>query len=98
MTTIEFDEGAISVDAKLIAEGLAIDPAVVQSKMREGKITSLCERGVGEDAGRYRLTFFHESRRFRVLVDTEGKILERSAADLRSRTPRRSPLRRREPR
>ena len=37
--------------------------------MRKGETTSLSERGVNEDAGRYRLTFFHNSRRFRLIVD-----------------------------
>jgi hypothetical protein len=30
--------------------------------MREGEITSLCEHGVDDDAGTYRLTFFHRNR------------------------------------
>jgi hypothetical protein len=44
--------------------------------MREGKITVLCERGVDEDAGRYRMTFFHENRRFRLVVDEEADLGE----------------------
>jgi len=33
--------------------------------MRKGEIISLCERRVNEDAGRYRLTFFHNDERAR---------------------------------
>jgi hypothetical protein len=49
--------------------------------MREGKITVLCERGFDEDAGRYRLTFFYENRRFRLVVDEEGNAVQRSTVD-----------------
>jgi len=35
--------------------GLNIEPSLVQGRMLEGKITVLSERGVDEDAGRYRL-------------------------------------------
>jgi hypothetical protein len=51
-------EGAIQVDATIVAEGLGIEPSLVQGRMREGKITSQCERGIDEDNGPYRLTFF----------------------------------------
>ena len=45
------------------------------------KITVLCERGVDEDAGRYRMTFFHENQRFRLVVDEEGNAIQRSTVD-----------------
>ena len=45
------------------------------------KITVLYERGVDEDAGRYRMTFFHENRRFRLIVDEEGNAIHRSTVD-----------------
>ena len=50
--------------------------------MRAGRITSVPERGVDADRGRYRLSFFSEHRRFRVVVDEAGAILQRSALDL----------------
>ena len=43
-----------------------------------GKVTSLSERGIGDDSGRHRLTFFSQTRRFRVVVDRHGAILQRS--------------------
>jgi len=42
--------------------------ASLQQFMREGKITSLCERGVDNDLGRYRLTVFFGNRRLRLSV------------------------------
>jgi len=82
---IEFEEGAIQVDVTIVARGLGIEPAVVQERMREGKITSLCERGTDEDQGRYRLSFFSENRRFRLVVNEKGDLIQRSAVDFGDR-------------
>ena len=41
----------------------------------------MTERGVDADLGRHRLTFFSKHRRFRVVVDASGAILQRSALD-----------------
>jgi hypothetical protein len=85
MTMIEFEEGTIQVDATIVAEGLGIEPSLVHKRMREGKITSLCERGVDDDNGRYRLTFFSENRRFRLVVDEMGNVVQRSAIEFSDR-------------
>lgn len=79
MQAVEFIDDAFTIDAAVIAEGFALAPAIVQRRMREGKLTSRCERGMDEDAGRYRLTFFYNQRRFHLVVDEAGRILERSA-------------------
>jgi uncharacterized protein DUF6522 len=85
MPTIKFEEGAIQVDATIIAEGLGIEPSLVQERMREGTITGLCERGAEEDSGQYRLTFFSENRRFRLVVDERGNVVRRSAIEFSGR-------------
>lgn len=85
MPTIEFEEGALKVDAIIIGEGLGIDPARIQGLMREGRITSLCERGIDNDAGRYRLTFFYENVRFRLIVDDAGNVVQRSSVNFGDR-------------
>jgi hypothetical protein len=77
MSTVSFKDGEFSVDARVIAEGFGIDTAAVQAGMRQHRITSLCERGIDEDAGRYRLTFFYAPRRLRLLVDEAGTIIQR---------------------
>jgi hypothetical protein len=81
MSRIEVDDGAFQVDSAVVARGLKLEPSSVQDMMRNGEITCLCERGVNEDTGRFRLTFFHESRRFRILVDANGVIIQRSTID-----------------
>ena len=81
MNAVEFEHGAVRIDADIIAAGLAIEPALILPLLREGKITSLCERGIRRDAGRMRLTFFHGNRRLRLVADAAGNIIERSVTD-----------------
>lgn len=50
MSDVQFEEGSISVDAKLLGKGLGVEASLVQALIRERKITSICERGVDEDA------------------------------------------------
>ncbi len=85
MAIVEFAEGALLIDAAVIGRGLNVEPSLVQVRMREGKITVFCEHGVDEDAGRYRLTFFHENRRFRLVIDEEGNAIQRSTVDFGDR-------------
>jgi hypothetical protein len=87
---VEFSEDGITVDAGVIADGLGIAPAAVQAGMREGTITSRCERGIGRHAGRYRLTFFHHGRGLRLIVDETCRIVGRAVVPLRTRPTRRS--------
>jgi hypothetical protein len=85
MAIVEFEEGTLRIDAAVIGQGLNVELSLVQILMREGKITALCERGVDEDAGRYRMTFFHQNRRFRLVVDEEGNAIQRSTVDFGDR-------------
>ncbi len=88
MGTIDFAElavGNVSLDASLIAEDLGLSPAQVLEHLRAGELTARCEQGIGEDAGLFRLTFYRESRRLRLVVDQAGRILQRSAVQLHRR-------------
>ncbi len=78
MKQVEFEDGVVQVDAAVIAAGLGIAVPQLQQQMQAGKITSLFERGIDADRGRHRLTFFSEHRRFRLVVDERGAIVQRS--------------------
>ena len=78
---IEIDGSDMVVDAALLGEMLLVEPARVPALLRAQEITSLCERGVDEHAGEYRLSFFYGSRRVRLAVDAAGNVLRRSAID-----------------
>lgn len=62
----------IEIDASLVAPGLGLDIAGFRRLMEQRKITVLCERGTGEDAGLYRASFYHGRKRVRLVVDGEG--------------------------
>ena len=83
MSRVAIEACNVSIDAAVIAAGFAIDPMRVQPLMHKGSITSMCERGLDEHAGQYRLTFFYGEQCFLLVTDAAGNILERSttAAD-----------------
>lgn len=78
---IEVNDDAFVVDAALLGELLALPAQEVPVLMRDKAITSICERGIEEDAGAFRLSFFFRGRRARLSVDTAGRILRRSVID-----------------
>ena len=84
-TSIEVHGDAIEIDAAIVAEGLGIVASQVPVLMRCGEITSLCERGTEYDAGRHRLTFFYQGKRFRVIIDGDGRLIQRSTIDFGGR-------------
>jgi hypothetical protein len=81
MKPVEFCDGEFQIDASVIAEGLGIAVPVLRQQMQAGEITGMSERGLDADLGRHRLTFFSKHRRFRVVVDDSGAILQRTALD-----------------
>jgi len=87
MTAIDRNGDGFTVDATLLAEVFRLTPAQVRQAMRDGRITSRCEAGMGEDAGRWRLTFHHGARACRFIVDDAGTILTRASFPIPPRTP-----------
>lgn len=88
MTTVTFAGGTIEVDATIVAAGLQLAPEDLRMALHSGAVTSICETGEGDDAGRTRVTFYSATRRMRLVVDATGTVLQRSAADF-SRRPKR---------
>ena len=78
---ILFQEGAIEVDALVLARGLGLDVASLHEFMREGKITNLRERGVDNDLALHRPTFFNGNRRLRLVVGQAGNVIWQSTID-----------------
>jgi hypothetical protein len=81
MKPVEFCDGAVQIDGAVVAEGLGVTLPLLRKQMQAGQITSLAERGIDADRGRHRLTFFSGHRRFRLVVDDSGAIIQRSALD-----------------
>lgn len=75
---LERNDDGFCIDAALLGDLFDLSPDRVQELMRKNEITSVCEHGEGEHEGQHRLTFFHGSRRVRLIVDDAGRILKRS--------------------
>jgi hypothetical protein len=75
---VDIRDDTFMVDAALIGELLGLSASRVQVLMRQGEITSICERGFEEHAGEFRLSFFYSNRRARLSTDLEGHILRKS--------------------
>jgi hypothetical protein len=84
-SAVEFKEGAVEIDASIVGAGLGLETQEVLNLIRSNAITSICEHGIDDDAGRYRLTFFHKSRRLRLIVDDCGGVVRRSTIDFGDR-------------
>lgn len=78
---VEIRDGEFYVEASLLGELLGLSPPRVQALMRSEEITSRCERGEGDDEGRYRLSFFYGARRLQFDVDASGRILRSTTMD-----------------
>ncbi len=88
--TVDVEDDGFMVNAALVAQLLDVPASDVPVLMREGRVTSLCEKGVGEHANQFRLTFFHGNRRACVRVDPSGRILARSVIDFASKAASRA--------
>ncbi|MDU9004342.1 DUF6522 family protein [Sedimentitalea todarodis] len=87
MTRVEISQDGFVVDAEVIAKAFKLEPENIQPLMRSGEITSLSETGIGEDAGRARLTFHYGDRTVRLVISQTGTILKRVSFPSRSRKP-----------
>ncbi|ROU03925.1 DUF6522 family protein [Histidinibacterium lentulum] len=81
------ENGQFLIPAEIIAGAFGLEAAAVPGMMREGRITSRSERGIDEDAGRWRLTLYCGGRAFRLTVDDEGRVLSRSRFAAAHRSP-----------
>jgi hypothetical protein len=66
---------SIEIEGAVVAHALGLEVDAFRQLMTDRKITMLCERGTGEDSGCYRATFYHGSRRVRLVVDQDGYVL-----------------------
>ncbi len=82
---VEFDDDGPVVNAELIAELLNLPADIVAEQIRQGAITTLCEAGIEEHEGGFRLNFFHRNRRAQAEVDSTGRVFNRTVIDFGDR-------------
>ncbi|KAF1691751.1 DUF6522 family protein [Pseudoxanthomonas koreensis] len=69
---------ALEIDGAMVARELGLDVDGFRRLMDDGKVSVLCERGTGEDAGLYRASFYYRGRRARFVVDAGGRLVDAS--------------------
>lgn len=78
---VQRDGDGFVVSAEVIGTALLLPAVDVPELLRAHQIKVLQEEGVGDDEGRWRLTFTHGQRRLRLIVDDAGTVLTRSVVD-----------------
>lgn len=73
---VQFNGAEIVADAKLIASFFDLSVEELRQAMSDGDVSTLVERGEGEDSGRTRLTFRYSGRQFSLMREADGKLYE----------------------
>src|SRR3546814_2106771 len=74
----------IVIDAATVAPRLGLTPERFMEELRRGLVFQVTETGVGEDAGRVRLTFRCRAREFSMILDADGVRSEEHTSELQS--------------
>ena len=78
-SAITIADGEIAIDAELLAPRLGLSVDALKAEMRKGIVYSVAETGVGQDAGRTRVTFRYRARAWTVVIDPDGNLIENLA-------------------
>src|SRR5215213_10089263 len=79
LPVIEVQGGEATVEAGHLAAKLGLSVDRLRAEMGRGVVYGVAERGIGEDAGRLRLTFRHRARSWTVVVEADGTLSEAPA-------------------
>jgi Family of unknown function (DUF6522) len=71
---IEVEGEKATIEAGHLAAKLGLSMDRLRADMRRGIVHGVVERGIGEDAGRLRLTFRHRARSWAVVVEADGTL------------------------
>jgi hypothetical protein len=71
---VEIHDDDVTVEASYLAARLGLSVDRLRTEMQRGIIYSVVERGLGEDAGRLRLTFRYRARSWTVVIEPDGSF------------------------
>lgn len=77
--------GDFTLDAAIVTQGFGWSPQELHDHMRRRLVTSMVERGEGEDAGFWRLSICCGNRRWRAVVSPNGTITRQHVEYTRGR-------------
>ena len=75
MISVRWADGAPEIDAAVAAQAMKFAVEYFMRQIQCGGIKGRVERGIGEDEGRYRLSFRCHDRELTMLVGHEGEII-----------------------
>ena len=73
---VEVHGDEATIEAGVLAAKLGLSVDRLRAEMRRGIVYGVVERGVGEDAGRLRLTFRYRACLWTVVVEADGTLNE----------------------
>lgn len=68
--------GAFTLDAAMLAERFGWSEQALREMMQRGLVSSLVERGEGEDSGRWRLSVRCGNRRWQAVIEADGTMAD----------------------
>jgi hypothetical protein len=75
MISVRWADGAPEIDAAVAARSMKFAVEYFMRQMQRGSIKGRVERGIGEDEGRYRLSFRYHDRELTMIVGPGGEII-----------------------
>ena len=78
LPVIEVQGDEATIEASHLAAKLGRTVDRLRAEMRRGIVYGVVERGIGDDAGRLRLTFRYRARSWTVVVEADGMLNEGS--------------------
>ena len=73
---VEIHGDDVTVEATYLATRLGLSIDRLRTEMRRGIVYGVVERGIGEDAGRLRLTFRYRTRAWTAVIQRDGTLIE----------------------
>lgn len=75
MNAVRWTDDTPEIDAAVAARAMKFAVEYFVRQMQCGAIKGRVERGVGDDEGRYRLSFRHRDRELTIIVGQNGEII-----------------------
>jgi hypothetical protein len=73
---VRYVDGSYEIDSHILSQRLGLSVDRLRAEMRRGSVVSRVEKGLGNDAGRTRLTFRYHMTVWSIILDQHGMLRE----------------------